>query len=96
MFILWILAIMKIGSKDSKPKEKTTSLQGPTATNTKSSKGEEAAVLAHKNKERKRQDLHNEMQTNALGMAADNANANENDNDNENDNANYDEDGNVD
>lgn len=35
-------AIMKIGSKDSKPKEKTTSLQGPTATNTKSSKEEEA------------------------------------------------------
>ena len=33
---------MKIGSKGGKPKEKTTNLQGPTATNTKLSKEEEA------------------------------------------------------
>ena len=33
---------MKIGSKGSKPKEKPANLQGPPATNTKSSKEEEA------------------------------------------------------
>ena len=44
---------MKIGSKGSNPKEKTTNLQGPTATNTKLSKEEEA----EKSKENSKQQV---------------------------------------
>ena len=40
MSILRFLGIMKIGSKDSKPKEKTTNLQGPNGTITTLSKEE--------------------------------------------------------